>query len=95
MPLGGKSLSLLNIQQSSELRQRTPLGNKCRAQFDDENRDEPKSTRPYLGNVAREVLGCEEARQEVRKREAHFDDEVCDLPKPKRVRSSFVRRVGV
>ena len=34
-------------------------------------------------------------RKEVRKREAHFDDEVCDLPKPKRVRSSFVERVGV
>ena len=57
-----------------------------------------------MGYVARKVLGCKEARKEVReevqrkeaqKREAHFNDEVCDLSKPKRVRSSFVRRVGV
>ena len=107
IPLGVKSLSLLNTQQPSELRRRPTLGNTVRkrgAQFDDENSDEPKSKRPYLGYVARNVLGCEEARKEVPeeirwkevwKREAHFDDEVCDLPKPKRVRSSFVGRVGV
>ena len=95
IPLGVKSLTLLNIQQSSELRRGPPLGNKRRAQFDDDNSDEPKSKRRYLGYVAREVLGCEEARKEVRKREAHFDNEVCDLPKSKRVRSSFVGRVGV
>ena len=69
------------------------------AQFDDENSDEPKSKRPYLGYVAREVLGCEEVQKEiqkeVRKREAQFDNEVCDLPKSKRVRWSFVGRVGV
>ena len=75
IPLGVKSLSLLNTQRSSELRRRPALGNKCRAQFDDENRDEPKSKRPYLGYVAREQLGCEEARKEVRKREADFDNE--------------------
>ena len=95
IPLGVKLLSLLNIQQSSELRQRPPLGNKRRAKFEDENSDKPKSKRPYLGYVAREVLGCEEVRKEVQKREAHFDNEVCDLPKSKRIRSSFVRRVGV
>ena len=74
---------LFRSQQSSELRRRPPLGNKRRAQFDDENSDEPKSKRPFLGYVAREVLGCEEVRKEVRngvwKREAHFNDEVCDL----------------
>ena len=68
-----------------------------------------------MGYVAREVLGCEEVRKEVRKeirnevrkeiwkkvqkevwkREAQFDNEVCDLPKSKRVRSSFVGRVAV
>ena len=38
----------------------------------------------------------EEVQQkEVWKREAHFDDEVCDLPKPKRVLSSFVGRIEV
>ena len=107
IPLDVKSLSLLNTQLPSELRRRPTLGNtvrKRRAKFDDENSDEPKSKRPYLGYVARKVLGCEEVRKEVleeirrkevRKREAYFDDEVCDLPKPKRVRSSFVRRVGV
>ena len=70
---------------------------KCGAKFDDENSDEPKSKRVYLGYIAGEVLRCEEARkhEEGRKREAHFDDEVCDLPKSKRVRSSFVGRVGV
>ena len=57
IPLGVKSLSLLNIQQSSELRRRPPLGNNRRAQFDDENSVEPKSKRPYLGYVVREVLG--------------------------------------
>ena len=36
-----------------------------------------------------------ELRKEVRKREAQFDNEVCDLPKSKRVRLSFVGRVGV
>ena len=95
IPLSVKSLSLLNIQQSSELRRRPPLGNKRRAQVDDENSDVPKSKRPYLGYVAREVLGYEEARKEVRKREPHFDNEVCDLPKSERVRSSLVGRVGV
>ena len=95
IPLGVKSLSLLNIQQSSELRRRPPLGNKRRAEFDNENSDEHKSKRSYLGYVTREVLGCEEARKEVRKREAHFDNEVCDLPRSKRVRSCFVGRVGV
>ena len=67
------------------------------AQFDDEISDEPKSKRPYLGYVAREVRGCEEVRKEVRKeirkevrkevrkREAQFDNEVCHLPKSKRV----------
>ena len=106
IPLGVKSLSLLNTQQPSELRRRPTLGNTVRkrgAQFDDENGDEPKCKRPYLGYVARKVLGCEEVRKEVReevrrkevrKREAHFDDEVCDLPKSKRVRSSLVVRVG-
>ena len=95
IPLGVKSLSLLNIQQSSELRWRPPVGNKRRAQFDDENSDEPKSKSPYLGFVPREVLGCKEARNEVRKWEAHFDSEVCDLPRSKRIRSSFVWRLGV
>ena len=107
IPLGVKSLSLLNTQQLSESRWRPTLGNTVRkrgAQFDDEHSDEPKSKRPYLGYVTRKVLGCEEAwkkvreevrQKEVRKREAHFDDEVCDLPKPKRVRSSVVGRVGV
>ena len=109
IPLGVKSLSLLNTQQLSELRGCPTLGNTVRkrgAQFDDENSDEPKSKpeRRYLGYVARKVLGCEEARKEVRKEvprkevrklEAYFDDEVCDLPKLKGVRSSFVRRVGV
>ena len=95
IPLGVNSLSLLNIQQLSELRRPPPLGNKGRAQFDDENSAEPKSKRPYLGYVAREVLGWEEARKEVRKFEAHFDNEVCDLPKSKRVHGRFVGRVGV
>ena len=57
IPLGVKSLSLLNIQRSWELRRRPPLGNKRRAQFDDENSDEQKSKGPDLGYVAREVLG--------------------------------------
>ena len=57
-----------------------------------------------MGYVARKVLGCEEAqkkvreevgRKEVQKHETHFDDEVCDLHKPQRVRSSFVGGVGV
>ena len=99
IPLGVKSLSLLNMQQLSELRRRPPLGNKHMAQFDDENSDEPKSKRPYLGYVTREVLRCEEVQKEirkgVRKREAHSDDEVCDLPTSKRVRSSLVGRVGL
>ena len=107
IPLGVKSISLLNTQQPSELRRRPTLDNMGRkrgAQFYDENSDEPKSKRPYLGYVARKVLGCEEVQKEVReevrrkkvwKRDAHFDDEVCDLPKPKRVRSSFVGRVRV
>ena len=99
IPLGVKSLSLLNIQQSLELRPRPPLSNKRRAQFDDENSDEPKSKRPYLSYVAREVLGCEEVRkevlQEVLNREAHFNDEDCDLPKSKRVHLSLVGTLGV
>ena len=102
IPLGVQSLSLFNIQQSSELKRRPTLSNTVRkraAQFDNENSDEPKSKRPYLCCVVRKVLGCEEVgkevRKEVRKREAHFDIEACDLPKPKRVRSSFVGRVGV
>ena len=127
IPLGVKSPSLLNTQQPSELRRRPTLGNTVRkrgAQFDDENSDETKSKRPYLGYIARKVLGYEEVRKEVReevrrkevrrkevrrkevrrkevrrkevrKPEAHFDDEFCDLPKPKRVCSSFVARVGV
>ena len=60
-----------------------------------------------MGYVAREVLGCEEVRKQVRKKirkevrkevrkwEAQFDNEVCDLPKSKRVRSNFVGREGV
>ena len=49
IPLGVKSLSLLNTQQPSELRRRPTLGNTVRkrgAEFDDENSDEPKSKRP-------------------------------------------------
>ena len=118
IPLGVKSLSRLNTQQSSELGWHPTLGNTVRkrgAQFDDENSDEPKSKRLYLGYVAREVLGCKEVRKEiwkeirkevrkeirkevrkeVRKREAQCDNEHCGLPKSKRVRSSFVRRLGV
>ena len=95
IPLGVKSLSLLNIQQSWELRRLPPLGNKRRAQFDDENSGEYKSKGPYLGYVTQEVLGCEEVPMEVRKRESHFDNKVCDYPKSKRVRSSFIGRVGV
>ena len=70
IPLGVKSLSLLNTQQSSEVRRRPTLGNTVRkrwAQFDDENSDEPKSKRPYLGYIAREVLECEEVQKEIRK----------------------------
>ena len=102
IPLSVKSLSLLNIEQLSELRRRHTLANtvwKRGPQFDDGNSDEPKSTRPYPGCVARKVLGCKEVWKVVRevvrpkevwkevwKGEAQFDDKLCDLPKPKRVR---------
>ena len=45
--------------------------------------------------VQQKEVKKEVQQKEVRKLEAHFDDEVCDLPNPKRVRSSFVGRVGV
>ena len=107
IPLGVKSLILLNTQEPSELRRRPTLGNTVRkggAQFDNENSDEPKSKGLYLNCINRKVLVCEEVRkevpEEVRRKEvqklgAHFDDEVCDLPPTKRVRSRFGGRVGV
>ena len=50
--------------------------------------------RKELQGVVRRREVYEEVQEEVQKCEAHVDDEVCDLPKPKRVCSSFVGRVG-
>ena len=46
-----------------------------------------------MRGVQKDVL--KEVQKEVQKREAQFDNDVCDLPKSNRVGSSFVGRVRV
>ena len=88
----------MNTEQSLGIRRRPTLGKtawKRGAQFDDENSDDYKSKRQYLGYVAGEVLGCEKVRKEVWKPKAQFDNKVGNLLKSKRVPLSFMGRVGV